>query len=181
MFCGVSEDLCAFLDTGGDVLVAIMVLAFVLWAFIFERAAYWLTAHKPREQRSVSEWERWKRDNAGWQDDEELRFRGKAVRDRLISKMKSGARQNVELVKTLVAIAPLLGLLGTVTGMVEVFDVMAFTGSSNARAMAGGVSKATIPTMAGMVVSLSGLVLSNLFESAAKSNINRLSDRMTMD
>lgn len=181
MFGGIFVDLQAFLDTGGNVLFAIMVLAFVLWTFIFERAAYWLTAHKPRELRSLSEWERWKREHSGWQTDDELRFRAGAVRERLISEVKSGATQNVALVKTLVATAPLLGLLGTVTGMVEVFDVMAYTGSSNARSMAGGVSKATIPTMAGMVVSLSGLVLSELFERAAKSNIDRLSDRMALD
>ena len=39
--------------------------------------------------------------------------------------------------------------------MVEVFDVMAVTGSGNARAMAAGISKATLPTMAGLVVALS--------------------------
>ena len=50
-------------------------------------------------------------------------------------------------IKTLVAAAPLFGLLGTVTGMVEVFDVMAITGSSNASAMAAVISNATLPTM----------------------------------
>ena len=64
------------------------------------------------------------------------------------------------MVKTLVALCPLLGLLGTVTGMIEVFDVMAIAGSGNARAMAAGVSKATIPTMAGMVAAISGLYFS---------------------
>ena len=48
------------------------------------------------------------------------------------------------MIKTLMAVLPLLGLLGTVTGMVQVFDVMAITGTGNARLMAGGVSAATI-------------------------------------
>ena len=81
----------------------------------------------------------------------------------------------------MVAIAPLLGLLGTVTGMVEVFDVMAFTGSSNARAMAAGVSKATIPTMAGMVASLSGLYFSSALERRAKRSMQRVSDDMVLE
>ena len=51
-----------------------------------------------------------------------------------------------------------VGLLGTVTGMIEVLQVMACNGGGDARAMAGGVSKATLPTMAGMVVALSGFV-----------------------
>ena len=54
----------------------------------------------------------------------------------------------------------MLGLLGTVTGMIEVFDVMAISGSGNARGMAGGVSQATLPTMAGMVAALSGMIFS---------------------
>ena len=57
----------------------------------------------------------------------------------------------------LISICPLLGLLGTVVGMIHVFDLMAVTGTGDARAMASGVSLATIPTMAGMVVALSGL------------------------
>ena len=60
-------------------------------------------------------------------------------------------------VKTLVALCPMLGLLGTVTGMIEVFDVMA-AGGGNTRGMAAGVSKATLPTMAGMVAAPLGLL-----------------------
>ena len=77
-------------------------------------------------------------------------------------------------IKTLVAAAPLFGLLGTVTGMVEVFDVMAITGSSNARAMAAGISKATLPTMSGMVASLSGLFFIAQLESRSKERFPML-------
>ena len=56
------------------------------------------------------------------------RFRGRVIRLRRI--------------RALVALCPMLGLLGTVTGMIEVFDVMAIAGSGNARGMAAGVSKA---------------------------------------
>ena len=52
-------------------------------------------------------------------------------------------------------LCPLLGLLGTVTGMIEVFNVMAVTGGGDAKSMAGGVERSTIPTMAGMVSALS--------------------------
>ena len=62
----------------------------------------------------------------------------------------------------LIALCPLFGLLGTVTGMIDVFTVLAITGGGDARSMAGGVSRATIPTMAGMVAALSG-VLGNIY------------------
>ena len=83
-------------------------------------------------------------------------------------------------IKTLVAAAPLLGLLGTVTGMVEVFDVMAITGSSNARAMAAGISKATLPTMAGMVTSLSGIFFIAQIESKTRKAIANVEDELPL-
>lgn len=65
--------------------------------------------------------------------------------------------RNMKLIPALIALLPMMGLLGTVTGMIQVFEVMAYLGSGNPRAMANGVSAATIPTMAGMVLSLVGI------------------------
>jgi len=84
------------------------------------------------------------------------------------------------LIKTLVAICPLLGLLGTVTGMIEVFDVMAVAGSSNARAMAAGVTRATIPTMAGMVAALSGFIISVQINRFARDEGARVADGLIL-
>ena len=47
------------------------------------------------------------------------------------------------IIQTLIALCPVLGLLGTVTGMIEVFDVVSFFGTGNARALASGITKAT--------------------------------------
>ncbi len=69
----------------------------------------------------------------------------------------------------------MLGLLGTVTGMIEVFDVMA-AGSGNTRGMAGGVSKATLPTMAGMVAALSGMLFSIQLDRFAREESERVAD-----
>ena len=62
--------------------------------------------------------------------------------------------------------------------MIEVFDVMAISGSGNARAMASGVSRATIPTMAGMVAALSGLIFSVQLERFARDEGERVADRL---
>ena len=70
--------------------------------------------------------------------------------------------------------------MGTVTGMVEVFDVMAITGSSNARAMAAGISKATLPTMSGMVASLSGLFFIAQLESRSKREVSYVEDNLSL-
>ncbi len=76
---------------------------------------------------------------------------------KLISEMRVSIEQNLRLIKVMIALCPLFGLLGTVTGMIEVFTVLSMTGGGDAKSMAGGVSRATIPTMAGMVAALSGL------------------------
>ncbi len=158
-----------FLETGGDVLVVIMAATFIMWAFIIERFVYWSSAHGVHVANARAEWA---------ERSEHKSWAAHAVRTKLISEVRLRAEQNVELIKTLVAIAPLLGLLGTVTGMVEVFDVMAISGSSNARAMSAGVSKATIPTMAGMVSALSGLFVTNVLERNAKKSVQQLADQL---
>ena len=63
--------------------------------------------------------------------------------------------------------------------MIEVFDVMAIAGSGNPRAMASGVSRATIPTMAGMVAALSGIYFSARLDSLAKKELRALQDELS--
>ena len=60
--------------------------------------------------------------------------------------------------------------MGTVTGMIEGFQIMAFTGGGDARSMAGGVSKATLPTMAGMVSALSGVLVMIWLKNKVEEN-----------
>lgn len=68
-------------------------------------------------------------------------------------------KRHLNILKMLVTLFPMLGLLGTVTGMISVFDVMALQGNAEPKLMAAGISKATLPTMAGMVSALIGLFL----------------------
>ena len=58
---------------------------------------------------------------------------------------------------------------------------MAVSGSGNARSMAAGVSKATIPTMAGMVAALSGIALSTWLQRKARTERALLAEHMTLD
>ncbi len=86
-----------------------------------------------------------------------------------LSQLKQKMKSHISLIQLMVMLAPLFGLLGTVTGMISVFDVMAVAGSGNARAMASGISKATIPTMAGMVGALTGLFFINYIKAQMKA------------
>ncbi|PRB79471.1 hypothetical protein CQ007_15395 [Pseudomonas sp. MYb185] len=94
----------------------------------------------------------------------------------------SVARQRLErfmpLIRVLIAMCPLLGLLGTVSGMIQVFDVLSVSGTGNPRAMAAGVSRATVPTMAGMVIAISGLFFLARLDAQSRLAMQRLTDRL---
>jgi len=57
------------------------------------------------------------------------------------------------------ATAPLLGLLGTVSGMISTFDLITLFGSGDAKSLAGGISEALITTLFGLVVAIPSLVI----------------------
>jgi biopolymer transport protein ExbB len=162
-------ELRAFLEQGGVVLVVIMLTTFALWLLIVERHYYFWMVQSRLLKKVVDIWDK-RRDKHSWYAQKE--------RLRLLSVVRIKAEHNLSTIKSVVMVAPLLGLLGTVVGMIDVFDVMAFTGSSNSRAMAAGISKATIPTMAGMVVSLSGLLFSVTLQRRAKQGLDALSGRL---
>jgi biopolymer transport protein ExbB len=144
-----------FVELGGNVLFVIGILTLFMWALIIERLVYVRSGHKKIVAVAHKIWED-RADHSSWNAHQ--------IRTRLIAVVSSHMERNTSMIQTCVALCPLLGLLGTVTGMVEVFEVMAISGSSNPRSMAAGVSKATIPTMAGMVAALSGIAMSTYLQ-----------------
>lgn len=158
-----------FLARGGFVLFWIMIATFFMWALILERLFYFRVAHKSVADEALSEWQ--SRSDRGstyalW------------IKDKLVSEVRQKAQANVTLTKALVALAPLLGLLGTVSGMVTVFDNMAITDGADAKALSRGVSQATIPTMAGMVASISGIIFTSGMDQKVRRLVQKLDDQM---
>ena len=84
-------------------------------------------------------------------------FTLKQVENTFIAELKRTSKSNIRMLDGLIGMCPMIGLLGTVYGMIEVFEVLSFLGTGNPRAMSSGVAKATIPTMASMVITLFGL------------------------
>ena len=122
-----------FMELGGPVLSAIAVAIFVMWVLIVERVIYFRTTHKHMVEAECAAWEA-RAERRSW-------F-ARQSREAMISRVKVAANGPIPLIKTLVALCPLLGLMGTVTGMIEVFDVLAISGTGNARS--SGVFAATI-------------------------------------
>lgn len=162
----------AFVASGGPVLYAIAVLTFVMWTFIFERFWFYRSALSRQVGSALKHWDA-RPERKSWN--------ARQVRYALISQVSERINQNLDLIGTMVALCPLLGLLGTVTGMIQVFNVLAVTGGGDAKSMAAGVSQATIPTMAGMVAALSGVFGSTILNRIAIRENQLLEDHLTMD
>ena len=161
-----------FMELGGDVLILITVLLLIMWALVFERFIFLRGVYPTIVEDSIKTWEG-RSERTSWH--------AHMIREQLISEASQQLEKNMPLIKTCVALAPLLGLLGTVTGMIEVFEVMAISGSGNARSMAAGVSKATVPTMAGMVAALSGVAMQTWLSKNISFEQEQLAEHMTTD
>lgn len=158
-----------FIDKGGVIVVVISCLLCVMCYLILERLSFFYRKRYSLEEVVVKKWESLP-DQKNWMAQQK--------KERWLSIFYMSANKNLQFVKAIVSAAPLLGLLGTVTGMISVFDALAVTGGGNTRAMAAGVSKATIPTMAGMVVALLGIFSSSFLNKKARSVVGNLENRM---
>jgi biopolymer transport protein ExbB len=161
-----------FLELGGPILRLIAVIILVMWILILERLIFFRTGMQKLVRDTFAEWER-RRERKSWHAHQ--------IREGLISRVRIAANEGLPMIQTLVALCPLCGLLGTVTGMIAVFEVMAMSGTGNARSMAAGVSMATVPTMAGMVGALSGVFLVTILTRTVRRRVAILEDEMTMD
>ncbi len=161
-----------FMELGGPVLRWIAFTIFVMWALIIERLLYFRSAMKAMSKDIHDRWE---------SRPERKSWNAHQIREGMISQFSMATTGSIPMIQTLVALCPLLGLMGTVTGMIKVFGVLAVSGSGNVRAMAAGVSQATVPTMAGMVGALSGVLMVTLLSRRAAREVEFLEDSLTMD
>ena len=161
-----------FLELGGPVLRAIAWVILIMWVLILERLIFFRTALRKLVKDAFTSWEA-RSERRSWHAHQ--------IRSAMISEIRMAANSGLPLIQTLVALCPLLGLLGTVTGMIAVFQAMASAGTGNVRAMAAGVSMATVPTMAGMVGALSGVFLVTILTRTVRRRISLLEDDLTMD
>ena len=161
----------SFMQRGGPVLNVIAILLFLKWSLVFERIWYLNSTHKQNVKNTLAEWNA-REDTISWSAHQ--------IREMMISKVSLDVRSTLPIIEVLVTICPLLGLIGTVTGMIEVFFVMAVTGGGDAKSMAGGVSRATIPTMAGMVGAISGIFAYNYLKGTVDRDLELLEDHLPL-
>jgi biopolymer transport protein ExbB len=169
------QQITLFLDSGGPVLYGIFAVSIMLAVLIVDRYYFFKKESVNLCMLKVNAWVEIKSRNDHLAAH---KWYSTKQKERLISEISAEFKKYRSTIHLLVIICPLMGLLGTVTGMISVFDVMAVTGTGNARAMASGISMATIPTMAGMVVSLVGLYFKTRFDGLSKKQFEAFKDKL---
>jgi len=154
------------LETGGHVLRFILLISICLWSLICERLIFLKLTYPKLQTQWIEQWQQQTRHSKT----KELFY----IKNCFVSEAKISMEKYLAIIKMLIAICPMLGLLGTVVGMIQVFDVMAVLGNANARSMAAGISQATISTMAGMIIAISALYFHQLIKKTINDNIHQL-------
>ena len=83
----------------------------------------------------------------------------------------------VKAIKLIATVAPLLGLLGTVIGMIETFQAITLFGTGDPKLMAGGISQALVTTMLGLIVAAPLLFMHSYAENYSKTIISFLEEK----
>lgn len=166
------EDVRSFVEQGGPVLWVIFAACLVLWVLILERLWFMRITWPQRYRDLVKQWQV-REDRSSW--------RARKIRDAVVSEVNLELHALLPFIRLMVTLCPLLGLLGTVLGMVGVFEVVAISGNDDAQAMARGVYRATIPTMAGLVVAMTGIYFAAHLRSLAVRESGRLQDSLALD
>lgn len=165
------DQLLIFFERGGPVLVAVLAVSTLLWILILER--YWfLNVMYPRKLEGIiKRWEE-RNDRSSWYA---LR-----LREGLTAEVRLALQAYLYPIQTITQVLPLLGLLGTVTGMIAIFDVITVFGTGNARGMADGISRALLPTTAGLTTAIAGLYFSANLKHRAKIEQQKAQDRLNI-
>ncbi len=155
------------IEGGGPFVVCIFLACAVLWTLVLERTFFFSLVFPGQVATALAQW-RARPEHQSWC--------ARQIRQATISRLSTSMTSNLRLMKVLVPLSPLLGLVGTVSGMLEVFDSMALRGSADARTMASGVSHAMICTLTGLAVSITGLYPVHYFDSRARREAELIAD-----
>ncbi len=179
-----------FISSGGLVMIPLMVMSVLMWALIINRVFFFRRLYRRNMSRKTA----LAHVNASKLPDPK-KYRGSVamlvngylrrrcgltqvdrfILDETVLVLVSSLDRYLGLIAVLAVLAPLMGLLGTVTGMIATFDVISIFGTGNAKAMAGGISEALITTQTGLLVAIPGLYMSGFLSRRAENLKQRIS------
>lgn len=178
-----------YMRAGGVVMLPLVLVSLAMWVLIADRAMFFRRLHRKNMGIRTA----WGHIRENRMPDPQ-RFRGaisllvaqflsrrsgdrnldRYILDETVLRVSRSLTDYLALIGVLAAIAPFLGLLGTVTGMIATFDVLAVFGTGNAKAMAGGISEALITTQTGLLVAIPGLYMKGFLDRRAQNLQQRI-------
>jgi biopolymer transport protein ExbB len=160
------------LESGGLVLWAILIASVLMWTLIIERYLFVYALHPKQVKKLIAYWH---------QRSERSSWYAQKIRQGMIAESALSLKRYLMSIRTLIVALPMLGLLGTVDGMIQTFDVLTVFGTGNARGMAGGISIALITTMGGLLAALSGMYFSTQLEQRVAREVDNVADALRRD
>ncbi len=160
------------MESGGWILWVILWVSILMWTLIIERYVFIYFIHPRKIKQIIENWHH-RQDRQSWYAHQ--------IRAGMIAMSQVDLQRYLLSIKTLISALPMLGLLGTVVGMIQTFDVMTVHGTGNVRGMAGGISVALITTMGGLLTALSGMYFSTHLEQRVEREINNVADALRRD
>lgn len=178
-----------YLHDGGPVMLPLVLVSLVMWFLIVDRLLFFRRLHRKNmnsrnalahvRDRRIPDPKHF-RGAVSLLVAEFLKRRSDDIRldrhilDETVLTLSRSLDDYLAAIGVLAAVAPLLGLLGTVTGMLATFNVLAVFGTGNAKAMAGGISEALITTQTGLLVALPGLYMQGFLRRRARTLQQRI-------
>ena len=166
------EQLQRFFAVGGPALWGILLATIVMWTLIVERYVFLWTSYPAQVQTLIARWQA---------RDERRSWNARQLRRLDIAEASYQLHRSLKVIHALTAVLPILGLLGTVNGMIYMFSVMRLFGTGNANGLATGISEALVTTMAGLVCALPGLYFGVSLNHRAEVEIHKLTDLLVME
>lgn len=174
---------------GGPIMYPLLLCSLISLTIIIERSLFWLGIGMRRNQKLVNEvlelskkgdWNTI-RDKAAGSKNYVIRILISGILHRefsLIKAMESAAAEEVSRMRkymgvldTMITVAPLLGILGTVIGIIESFELLGSSGISTPRAVTGGIAQALITTASGLAIAIITVFPYNYFNSRIENAI----------
>ncbi len=181
-----------FFQKGGPVMYLLLVCSLAATTVIIERMIFWARERKNRDQKLVDEiLERAERNDyneaariGSGSGDSVVRILVCGIVHRrfsLDSALKMAAAVEIKRMKrfmtvldTMVTVSPLLGIFGTVTGIIRSFDAMGAAGSQNPIAVSAGIAEALITTATGLLIAIPSVAFFNYFNSKTEDAVHEI-------
>jgi biopolymer transport protein ExbB len=173
----------AYLKTGGVVMAPLVIVSLAMWILIVDRALFFKRLYRKNMNLHIA-----REHVLADRMPDPVHYRGvtsllvarflqrrshdrnldRFILDETVLTINHSLNDYLAIIGVLAAVAPLLGLLGTVTGMIGTFDILSVFGTGNAKGMAGGISEALVTTQTGLLVAIPGLYMKGFLDRRAR-------------